>query len=181
MGMRWALAGIVVCGLAACSSGSSTSGTSTSGSSSGGSSTSVIPAPAVSPASSTTAAGGVQNLPVTTAVRQSLLDAGAAHQSLPTSDYTGLRAGATYYAYDAGTSTYWAGAALDPSPSSEQAQVSSQDDGSYLLFRMPSGGAWTVYDDGLGGVGGTPCPVTIPPGVIAAWGWSVGTCAPPNR
>jgi hypothetical protein len=124
---------------------------------------------------------GSQNLPVSDAVRQSLLDAGAAHQNLPPTDYTGLRPGETYYAYDADTATYWAGAALDPSPSSLKAQVASQDDGSYLLLQMPPGGSWIVYNDGLGGIGGTPCPVTIPPAILRVWGWSPGACQPPNR
>jgi len=118
---------------------------------------------------------------VTGAVRQSLLAAGAASHHLTPSDYTGLRAGETFYGYDPSTSTYWAAAALDPSPTSVQAQVSSQDDGSYLLFEMATGGSWTVYDDGLAGVGGTRCPVTVPPALVALWGWPAGACTPPNR
>jgi ABC-type Fe3+-hydroxamate transport system substrate-binding protein len=131
------------------------------------------------PGTTTTVAQTVQNLVVTPTVRQSLLVAGAAHKQLAVSDFTGLAAGETYYAYDPATKTYWAGAALDPSSSSLPAQVSSQDDGSYEIYWMPAGGAWRVYDDGLAGIGGTPCPVAIPPGVRAAWHWAAA-CRPPG-
>jgi len=120
-----------------------------------------------------------QNVPVTDAVRQSLLEAGAALNKLPVSDYLGLAPGKTYYAYDSVTQTYWAGAALDPSPSSQQAQVAAQDDGSYLLFTRGANGTWTAQDDGLGGTGGTPCPA-IPAAVVAVWNWAPGTCRPPG-
>jgi hypothetical protein len=158
-------------------SSSSTTTTAASTTTSTSTSTSSTSAPTTT---TTTSATGVTNLSVTDQLRTDLLDAGAAHHSLPPSDYTGLQPGLTYYAYDASTKTYWAGAALMPSSSSEQAQVSNQDDGSYLLFTEPSGGTWTVYDDGLGGVGGTACPVTVPPGVLQAWGWTAGSCKPPN-
>lgn len=162
-------AGCIVSGLvfAACGSGSPSSTPPASSTSTSTTSTTVV-------------AETVQNLVVTAAVRQSLLAAGAAHQQLAVSDYTGLAAGETYYAYDAATVTYWAGAALDPSPSSLQAQVSNQDDGSYLLFWKPAGGSWRVYDDGLGGIGTTPCPIAIPAGVRAAWQWSADACRPPG-
>jgi len=178
---RWALiAGITaVVGIAACSSGSAPRPGSTA------SPTTTAAAPPQSPTTvadtATTAPGTVQNLPVTAAVRQSLVAAGAASHQLTPADYAGLRAGETYYGYDPSTSTYWAAAALDPSPSSTPAQVASQDDGSYLLFEMPAGGSWTVYDDGLAGVSGTKCPVTVPPALVTAWGWAPGTCAPANR
>jgi hypothetical protein len=128
----------------------------------------------------TTSATGVSNLSVTDELRSELLDAGAAHANLPPSDFTGLQPGTTYYAFDASTSTYWAAAGLVPSSSSTDAQVASQDDGSYLLFTSPKNGTWTVYSDGLGGRGGTPCPVAIPVGVLQAWGWASGTCQPPS-
>jgi len=82
----------------------------------------------------------------------------------------------TYYAYDAATKTYWAGFGLAPSSSSMPAQVANQDDGSYQVASMPSGGAWTAQLTGLGGVGGTPCPITPPADVLAAWNWAPGSC-----
>lgn len=117
---------------------------------------------------------------MTAAVRTQLVAAGAALNNLTPSAYTGLVAGTTYYAYDSATSTYWAGAGLVPSPSSYSAQVANQDDGSYLLYSQPAGGAWTAVADGLGGIGGTPCPA-VPAAVVAAWGWTAGTCRPPSR
>ncbi len=47
----------------------------------------------------------------------------------------------------------------DPS----QAQISSQDAGSYYVFQQPSGGSWTAYPAGNTGPG-TTCPVTVPSG-----------------
>jgi hypothetical protein len=113
-------------------------------------------------------------------VSAALLQAGAALNSLQASDYTGLAPGETYYAYDATTSTYWAGAALVPSPSSVQAQVSVQDDGSYLLFSRPADGAWTAQDVGVTGIDGSVCPVAVPPAILALWNWAPGTCRAPN-
>jgi hypothetical protein len=59
--------------------------------------------------------------------------------------------------------------------------VSSQDDGAYLLFTGASPTSWTPVNDGLGGVGGTPCPLAIPAGVLAAWNWAAGSCRPPGQ
>jgi hypothetical protein len=184
----WAIVGISAFVVAGCTSGSTSSKSATTIPGSGQVNSTTVPGASSSSTTqvatsgvTTTSLSGTGNLPVTDAVRQSLLEAGAAHQNLPASDYTGLRPGETYYAYDAATSTYWAGAALAPSPASQQAQVASQDDGSYLLFEMPNGGSWTAYSDGLGGIGGTPCPVTIPPAILQLWGWSPGGCQPPNR
>jgi hypothetical protein len=116
---------------------------------------------------------------VTDELRSQLVAAGAAHNSLSASDYTGLRPGETYYAYDATTRTYWAAAALDPSPSSTPAQVAAQDDGAYLLFSRPQGGSWTVYNVGLAGTPeGSPCPVTVPSTILGLWGWPPGSCRP---
>jgi hypothetical protein len=126
-----------------------------------------------------TPAAAVENLAVSDDLRAQLVAAGAALNGLSSSDYLGLEPGMTYYAYDSPTQTYWAAGALDPSPSSMQAQVSAQDDGGYLLFSEPNGGSWTAEDDGLGGVAGTPCPA-IPASVVAVWGWPAGTCRPPG-
>jgi hypothetical protein len=134
--------------------------------------------PSASTTTTTTQTPAARNLAVTDAVRESLLEAGAASHDLPVSDYIGLDPGTTYYAYDSATQTYWAAAGLDPSPTSTQGQVSTQDDGSYLLFTRGTKGAWMAQDDGLGGIGGTECPA-IPAAVVAAWNWAPGTCRPP--
>jgi hypothetical protein len=186
MGRRFfTLSGVVLLGaaaLAGCSS-TSTSGSGTT-TTSAASATSTTGAPSTTtttaaPATTTTT-GVAQNLPVTDAVRASLLAAIAASRNLPVSDYTGLTAGDTYYAYDNATGTYWAGAQAAPSPSSTPAQVSAQDDGAYVVASMPSGGSWTVTNTGMAGVGGTPCPVTVPAAVLALWGWPAGSCRPTN-
>lgn len=167
------LCGSVV--LAGCSSPSSPSPSETPAAGS----TSTTPAPGT--ASSTTASTALEtrNLAVTDDVRAALLQAGASLKGLPASDFTGLEPGRTYYAYDAVSATYWAGAGLVPSSSSIQAQVSSQDDGAYLLFSRPVNGAWTAYNDGLGGVAGATCPAPVPADVLALWNWPSGTCNPP--
>jgi hypothetical protein len=130
-------------------------------------------------APSTTGAPSTSNLVVTDATRAALETAGAALNSLPASAYTGLRPGETYYAYDSATGTYWAGAGLIPSPSSTPAQVSTQDDGAYLLFDRPQGGPWKAYAVGLAGTAdGTACPVMVPDPILALWGWPAGSCRP---
>ena len=119
------------------------------------------------------------NLLVTQDVRGQLVQAGAALNGLTASDYDGLLPGMTYYAYDPMTATYWAGAALWPSPASTQAQVSGQDDGSYLLFERPANGTWTARPVGLTGTSdGPPCPVAVPSAILALWNWEPGTCRP---
>jgi hypothetical protein len=170
----FALAGAVACGsvvLSGCSSGPTRPASVTKPAS-----TRAAPTTPSSP----TTTSVTENLTVTTAVSAALLQAGAALNSLQASDYTGLAPGETYYAYDAVTSTYWAGAALVPSPSSMQAQVSVQDDGSYLLFDRPANGAWEARDVGLTGTDGSVCPVAVPPAILALWNWARGTCRAPN-
>jgi hypothetical protein len=128
------------------------------------------------PTTTITAAPIAQNLIATAAVKASLVAAGAASHNLVSSDYTGLIAGSVFYASDPGTG-YWAGASLDPSASSYQAQVSSQDDGSYLLFHKASfNAAWTVYNVGLAGIAGTKCPLTPPAAVLTLWNWKPNSC-----
>ena len=177
----WA-AVMAAAGLAGCS------GASTSPRAGGAGATTTTAPPTSSVASTSSSVPGpgsttspaVQNLVVDDTLRTQLLLAAAAMDSLSASDYTGLVPGTTYYAYDSLTGTYWAGAGLVPSPSSQQAEVSVQDDGSYVLFDRTAGGAWHAQPDGLGGVGGTPCPSTLPAAVVAAWGWATGTCRPPG-
>jgi hypothetical protein len=168
-----------VVALAGCGSsgGGSTSGSTTQATASMNQSTQTGASTGASTGTSTSGTGA-QNLTVTNALRAELVAAGAAHNSLPVSDYTGLRHGVTYYAFDPATSTYWAGASLVPSSASTPAQVSSQDDGGYLLFTRPAGGSWTVYSVGMAGIGGSPCPVKVPASVLAVWGWGAGRCNP---
>lgn len=126
---------------------------------------------------------GVQDLPVTDAIRAQLVAAGAKEKGLAASDFVGLEKGFTYYAYDPATQTYWAGAALRPSPSSTPAQVSTQDDGSYTLFHRAGGGAWVAVDTGMAGTapGNGKCGSATPPaGVLTAWGWPPNTCHAPG-
>ena len=122
-----------------------------------------------------------RNLAVTPSVRQSLLGAGAKYHSLPSTDYVGLDAGTTYYAFDPTTNTYYAAAGLNSSPHSLPAQVGTQDDGAYNLFtRVAGAGTWTVYSDGLGAAQGTKCPIVIPPSVLTVWNWKANSCYPPS-
>ena len=136
----------------------------------GGTSSSVV--------ATTAPSSGTRNLVVTDDIRSQLVAAGAQLNSLPATDYTGLRAGETYYAYDASTQTYWAGAGLDPSPSSTQAQIAAQDNGAYLLFERAASGAWKAYAVGLAGTEGATCPVQVPAAVLQLWGWTAGSCRP---
>lgn len=178
MAPRQLVAVAVLCGgvaLAGCSSGS--------GPSSSPSTKTPVAATTTRPPASSTATTTMpitQNLAVTDDVRAALLQAGATLKGLPASDFTGLVPGRTYYAFDSATDTYWAAAGLAPSPSSIQAQVSSQDDGAYLLFSRPSGGAWTAVNDGLGGIAGSACPAPVPAAILSLWNWPPGSCNPPG-
>ena len=131
--------------------------------------------PSPSPSPSTT---GAENLALTDPIRAQLVAAAAKLNGLPASAYIGLVQGESYYGFDPATNTYWAGGALDPSPSSQRAQVSVQDDGGYYIFEEPAGGSWTASAEGLAGVGGTTCSVHIPPALVALWHWSPGACHP---
>jgi len=121
---------------------------------------------------------GVENLALTGPVRAQLVAAAAKLNGLPASAYLGLDQGESYYGFDPATSTYWAGGALDPSPSSERAQVSVQDDGGYYVFKEPAGGSWTASSEGLAGIDGATCSVRIPPALVALWRWPAGACHP---
>ncbi len=182
---RWTAGALVVIGaltLAACSSSSTTSTTTstttTTTTSTSASSTTAAGSTPTTSASSTTAA----NVPVTDQVRSELVAAAAGLQNIPVAQFSGLAPGLTYYGLDKTTGIYWAGARLVAAPSSDpskptQAQVSTQDEGSYYVFQKPSGGPWTAYAAGNTGPG-TACPVTIPPGVLQVWGWPAGSCRP---
>jgi hypothetical protein len=132
-------------------------------------------APGASPSPTAT---GAENLVLTDAIRAQLVAAAATLNGLPASAYVGLVHGESYYGFDPATNTYWAGGALDPSPSSQRAQVSVQDDGGYYIFRMPAGGSWTAFAEGMAGVAGGVCSVHIPPALVALWRWPAGACHP---
>jgi hypothetical protein len=123
-----------------------------------------------------------ENLTISNTVRAQLIAALAAEVGVPTSEYTGFEPGLTYYALDTATGTYWAGAAPMPAPSTNpnqptQAQVASQDDGAYDVYEKPPGGQWKLYATGATGQD-TACGVTVPPAVLAVWGWAPGSCRP---
>jgi len=126
----------------------------------------------------TTGKPAAESLVVTAEIKSQLLQAGAALNGLPASAFDGLMSGQTYYAYDPATATYWAGAKLVPSSSSLRAQVSVQDNGSYILFRRPAGKAWTAQDVGLAGVAGTQCTTSVPASVLTVWNWPARSCRP---
>lgn len=137
------------------------------------------PAPTTTMATTTTVTA-TENLQVTPAVRQSLLAAGAAADQLPVTDFVGLRAGTTYYAFDPATDLYYAAAALEASSTSTSAQVATQDDGAYNLFtRTSPTAAWKVYNDGLGAAQDSICPIALPGAVLAVWNWKANSCYPP--
>jgi hypothetical protein len=144
------------------------------------------PAATTSPASATSAAlaspgpstTGARNLVLTAAIRARLVAAAARLNGLPASAYVGLVHGESYYGFDPVTNAYWAGGALDPSPSSQRAQVSVQDDGGYYIFEEPAGGPWTASAVGMAGIDGATCPVRIPPAIVALWHWPAGACHP---
>jgi len=75
------------------------------------------------------------NLPMTDDVRAELVQAGAVLTGRPASEFSGLRPGKTYYAYEpnATNPTYWAAAAL-AGPKSEKAAINLQDQNSYMMF-----------------------------------------------
>ena len=137
--------------------------------------TSAVPPASASPSPSMT---GAENLGLTDAIRAQLVAAAARLNGLPASAYLGLVHGDSYYGFDPVTNAYWAGGALDPSPSSQQAQVSVQDDGGYYIFEEPAGGSWTASAEGLAGIDGSTCAVHVPPALVALWRWTVGACHP---
>ena len=111
-------------------------------------------------------------------IRAQLTAAAAKLNGLPASAYLGLVHGESYYGFDPASSTYWAGAALDPSPSSQRAQVSVQDDGGYYIFEKPAGRSWTAASEGLAGTGGATCSVHPPAALVTLWHWPAGACHP---
>lgn len=172
---------LVAAALAACGSASpvarrASSTTAAAGASSGGRSS----GSASTTGGSGSGAGQAENLPVTSSVRAELLGAGATLHSLPSSDYTGLVPGTTYYARDLRSGDLWAGAGLVPAANSYDAGVRNQDEGAYMILTRPPNGTWHGWETGLTGGPPGPCPVTVPSAVLAVWGWAPGTCYPPS-
>jgi hypothetical protein len=173
------LAGLALA-LSACGTGHSSPPTSPSSTTSLAPTTSSTPVAATTSSTSTSApqtSSGPSNLVVTDQLRAELIAAGASFNNIPASEYSGLRPGLTYYAYDPATETYWAGAGLVGT--TMQAQVSTQDEGAYMIFHRTGSGAWGVQAVGLdGGALGACPPQTPPPDIVALWGWSAGSCRP---
>jgi len=181
--VRLPVIGAVVSGavlLAACSSPASqppAANTATATTTPLATTTSAAP-PTSASASTSTSAPAAENLALTDPVRAQLVAAAARLNGLAASAYLGLVKGESYYGFDPATNTYWAGGALDPSPSSQRAQVSVQDDGGYYVFEEPAGGSWTASSEGLAGIEGAKCSVHIPPALVALWHWPAGACHP---
>lgn len=179
----FAIGAVAAAALAACGSASPSAAppaSSSTGAASAGSTTQTMSSsPTPTPVSASTAAA---NLAVSDQIRTDLITAGAKARGLQASDFTSLRAGMTYYAYDPVTKTYWAGGELVPSPHSYRAQVSSQDDGAYTLFTRSAYGDWTAMDEGMAGPNSAPgnagCRIAPPPSVLSLWGWPAKSCHP---
>jgi hypothetical protein len=141
--------------------------------------------PAASSPTSTPA--DVQNLLVSPSVRRELTAAYVAHwQSkwhFKPSGIAGTAPGSVYYAYAAGTGTYWAmatfqqtAAAVHSSPGSPMynTMVDMQDGGNQGLFMKAPGSAWVVQFAGVP----PQCQIIpfFPKAVIAAWALSMPRC-----
>ena len=132
---------------------------------------------AAPPASATASPAAAENRTLTDPVRAQLVEAAAKLNGLPASAYLGLVKGESHYGFDPATNTYRAGGALYPSPSSQRAQVSVQDDGGYYIFEE-AGGSWTASAERMAGIKGATCSVHIPPALVALWHWPAGACHP---
>ncbi len=121
--------------------------------------------------------GPATRLSLTSALTRDILTTAAAFNRLPVTAYSGLMPGRTYVALDAAGDT-WVGTALEPSSTSIPAQVSVQDNGSYLLLRKSSGSSsWTVYAVGLASPKDCAA-VGLPAAVSSLWGWAPTACRP---
>jgi hypothetical protein len=162
-----------------------------------GCSSSSSSAPATAPSPTTTMQGSTtapampdstaQNLAVTDAVRQALIQAvSTACSGTTTGDFLGFKTGLTYYAIYGSTGTSWAAGQAVPSPAGlsgdAPAGVCLQDAGSYWIFTKSSGAsAWKASPSGYAGPG-SGCTSSSPPvAVTNAWGWPAGSCRPASN
>jgi hypothetical protein len=124
----------------------------------------------------TTTSGAPQNLAATAALKAQLTAVYVAHNNLPADQVAGTAPGSVYYAYLPSTQTYWAIASFVPtSTSSQQTQVSMQDDGCCGIFTQTAGGSWTFVSGYLG----SPCTGQIPAELMTLWNLtSPGDCTP---
>lgn len=143
------------------------------------SSTSVAPSPNLPRTSPSGQAGSAPvTRTLTPQVIAKLLAAKATADNGSATDYTGLAAGNSFYAYDPATATYWAAGAVIAADTSLAGQVATQDGGGYDLFRRSAGGRWTAYDVGQAGIAGSTCAIAPRAAVAALWGWAPGACRP---
>jgi hypothetical protein len=143
---------VAALGLTACSAGPTGHAAPTSTTVTSGASTTST-APIASQPTATTTVPGVSNVVVTGQIRAQLIAAGAALNHLSPSDFTGLVPAKT--------------------------QVSTQDDGAYLLFERQAGGSWKTYAVGLAGTPqASACPVTVPSAILGLWNWPPASCRP---
>lgn len=122
------------------------------------------------------------NLTLTQEIRHELLLARAKATHLPDDAFVRLYKGSAYYTIDNDTRTYWAAGSTVPNHHYIRAEVYSQDEGAYTIFRLQPGGEWKVYDAGRDGPearSGTLCPIKIPADVLKVWHWAPNTCDPP--
>ncbi len=128
-------------------------------------------------ASASSSGAGAENVSLTAELQHEILVAAAAFNKLPVTAYSGLMPTLTYLARDS-AGDLWVGTSLEPSSTSIPAQVSVQDNGSYLLLRQRGGtGTWTVWAVGLS----TPqdcATIGLPLAVSSLWGWEPSSCRP---
>jgi hypothetical protein len=90
-----------------------------------------------------------------------------AHNHLPANEVAGTAPGSVYYALVPSTGISWAIASFVPTAtSSQQTQVSMQDEGCCGVFTQANGGSWTM----VAGFLGAPCPGQIPAELETLWG-----------
>jgi hypothetical protein len=135
-----------------------------------------------SPSASPSPTTGATNLFLTPAIRRQLLNARARATHLPPRAFVRLWRGSAYYAIDNETGIYWAAGSTVPNHHFIRAEVYTQDEGAYTIFKLEPGGEWQTFDAGRDGPearSGAQCPVQIPADVLEAWHWAPNTCDPP--
>ena len=121
------------------------------------------------------------NLPLADDVRDALVQAGAVLTGRPVSEFSGLRAGRTYYAQNPADGLRWAAAAVKAAPGQDMAAVMLQDQTSYMSFSKTGqpGATWVPTAIGFGPVPAGEAPRPLPQNVRDLWGWPSGKCYPP--